>query len=370
MDTHKESPNTLPYCPNPKCFHHKIKEPGFDEFYKSGFRYRKTFPFKIQRFQCKQCLRIFSDSTFELGVYDKRQGLNPLIFERLMSGSSNRQIAKNISCSEHLVRVRISKMAKFALLEHSRKLHFHKISEPLVYDGLENFAKSQYDPNNINQVLGSNSLFMYDFSFAPLNRKGRISPRQLKKKEEIEQSIGIYPRNAIRKSTTDLFARMFSKWDTAKYSQMKILSDEHFQYRRSVNIDLAKIQIEHVTISSKESRTYKNMLFPINHADMMIRHNIKAFTRETVAFSKTPIAMVNKYILFMVWKNYMRTKFVKAHKEDPKSNSQSPAQFAKIETKILKFFDFFSTKFTQFNVELSNEWYLFFQGSVPHLRAL
>ena len=49
-------------------------------------------------------------------------------------------------------------MARWAELEHAKLTENLQIEEPIVYDGLENFSFSQYDPNNINHAVGKCSL--------------------------------------------------------------------------------------------------------------------------------------------------------------------------------------------------------------------
>ena len=369
-----------PYCPNPSCAeHHSFVRKGMDpssttdteiKFHRVGTIKRVNHPSRVQRYRCLRCRRAFSDSTFHLNYYDKRAGLSPHIFNLFTSGLTNRQIARNLSCSPHLVRIRLLKMSRFALIEHSRKLRSIKIAEPVAYDGLENFAHSQYDPNNINQVLGSKSLFIYDFAFAPMNRKGRTSPRQKLRKSEIESLSGRYPKDAIRSSTADVFRRIADRWNFKYSPSVQILSDEHFQYRHAFKRDLAHYLIDHATISAKRTRLYKHILFPVNHADMLIRLQIRAFARETVAFSKTALAMIHKYALFMTWKNFMRPQFIKPHKRDPLANRQSPAQYIGLETKILSFFEFFDIRYLPSQVPISPEWRLFLQGGVPFPRTL
>lgn len=242
------------------------------------------------------------------------------------------------------------------------------LDEAICYDGLENFAGTQYDPNYINQAVGDKSLFIYDFNFAPLNRKGRMSDRQKVKNKELEVREGAYPRNAIQKASTVLFKRLLKKVRPGK--SLEILSDQHFAYRRAIECDLKGFPIEHGTISSKAYRDFKNILFPVNHADLLIRHQSAAFKRETIAFSKTHARMCQKFLLFMIDKNYMRPQFTKKHVRRPRVHRESPAQYLKLTTKILEFSDFFDELRTQKQVPLPEEWALIIQGSVPYPRQL
>lgn len=286
-----------------------------------------------------------------------------------MDGLSNRQIARSLSCSEWLVRSRIVKMSQQALLFQTKATKDLRIKEPIAFDGLENFARSQYEPNNLNHAIGRDSYFIYDFNFAPLNRKGRMSDRQKLKNDKLQVSLGRVPKTAIKISSLALFKRLLERRDE-KEERITLLTDQHFLYRKALHSLGTKAHlIEHQSVSSKASRTYKNILFPVNHTDLLTRQHVKAFARETISFSKTEGAMVQKYALFMVWKNFLRPQFTKSHKLDPKSNSETPAQKLNLTNRILKFGDVFQRKLFKNHTPLNQDWALFFLAKTPFKRT-
>ncbi len=263
-----------------------------------------------------------------------------------------RSIARKIKKTEHLVRIRIRNMSRFAELKHAKLSSYLKIEEPIVYDGLENFSFSQYDPNNINHAVGKRSLFIYDFNLAPLNRKGRMSAYQVKKKARLERLHGHYARDAIRTSTTRIFRRLVER---AKDRDLTIYSDRHFQYVRSVEIDLANEKITHIKISSKIHRNFHNPLFAVNNIDLQARHNRAAFKRETIAFSKHEIAMQDSFNLYATYRNYMRPKFWGTHRSDPKCSITSPAMELGIADRIYTFKEFFRDRVLPTQVKLNED---------------
>ena len=313
-----------PYCPNEACAHHIPSKSGVKFYRSKGWANTVAPPYAMRRFRCVGCKKTFSYSSFKLDYRNKKKGLNHRIFELFICGSSNRQIGRVIGYSERLVRDRLKKMAQWSLVRHNELIRDVKISEPIAYDGLENFAYSQYDPNHIQQCVGSKSLFIYDFNFAPLNRKGRMSDRQKIVREQLEAQFGRYQPRAIRIATREIIKRIYAKWDQSVGS-MVLLSDEHFQYKRAVKRDLKDLKIQHATISSKETRNYQNILFPVNHSDLLIRQHVGAFSRETICFSKTAPRMIQKFALFMVWKNFFRSLFVKEHVKRPEATVRTPA---------------------------------------------
>jgi hypothetical protein len=372
-----------PYCPNENCrFHLLEKNPSLlseikrmrihlnrpARFYRSkGWKPKLSHPFRVKRYVCLFCQKSFTYSAFKLDYHQKKPGLNAKIFNLFHIGASNREIARQIGTSEYLVRGRLKKLAQWALVRQTELLKNHLIDEPVVYDGLECFARSQFEPNNINQAIGKDSLFIFDFSFCPLNRKGKMSDRQKRIRDFQYETIGKYPTNAIRTSTSEIFRRIYEKRQN-KNQPIILYSDQHYQYRRALKYDLKDCKFHHVTVSSKDYRNYKNILFPVNFADMLIRHHVAAFKRETIAFAKTHERMIQKFALYMCWKNFLRPQFVKKQKRNKKSNQQSPAMAIGIANKILKFHEFFDIKRTLKQVSLNREWESYYKEIPTYTR--
>lgn len=346
-----------PYCPNPDCVQHM--ESLEDGFTLHGWLTMKRFPHKNRRYKCKFCDQTVSYYFYTLEYRQVKYGLNREIFTLTHGGTSNRQIGRYFDVSEHLVRARIEKISRWGMLRHMKFMNEFKITEPIVYDGLENFAFSQYDPNNLNHAIGKQSQFIYYYNLAPMNRKGRMSDRQKAMKEYLERKFGAYPKYAIRNCTTELL-----KWlceHVRKEDSLILHSDEHYQYRKSIKYDVPDLDITHITTSAKEPRTHRNKLFAVNFADMLIRHMSAAYKRETIAFSKNHNAMVDRYTLFMINKNYMRTRHIKPHVLDERANKESPAMTIGLTDRIMKFREFFKCRIMLTQIKLSKAWRNFYR---------
>ena len=326
-----------------------------------------------QRHRCKSCGRRFCSTTRTLLHYLKKKdpALNAKIFHSCVRGVSNRSIGRDQYVSEHCVRGRLKRLARQALSFQSQSCKGLKIGETLCFDGLENFAGTQYDPNNIQQAVGRDSLFIYDFNFCGLNRKGRTSPWQKRRLAEIEADKGRYNPQNVRVATRHILRRLYEKRNG---DRLDLASDRHFHYRQAVQEDLARCHIDHATISSKACRNFQNILFPVNHADLLIRDRLGAFSRETISFSKTPGAMCQKYALFMVHKNYMVPQFTKKHVRRPDAHKKSPAEKVGLCHRLLHFDDIFfeRSSFEETKKHLNVDWRYFWNGRVPprYLRQL
>ena len=355
-----QNPNS---CPNPKCSAtaNNIVRAGFSRPVACLYGRRR------QRFRCNLCHTRIAENHFKLHFRLKHAdpAINSKIFQFLILGLSNRKIARVLNISEHSVQIRLKRMAQSAMNFHQNQLEGLRIREPICFDGLENFAGSQYDPNYINQALGRDSLFIYDFNFASLNRKGRMSKWQKQRLSEIVSNQGRYNPRAIRIATKDLLKRLYDKRDPS-HPKLTLISDEHFQYKRAIFQDLKEYPMQHVTISSKACRNFQNILFSVNHADLLIRQSLASFARETISFSKTAGAMCQKYALFMVYKNYMAPQFTKEQVRRHDAHISSPAQKLNLFDKILGFTEIFSQRSLKHQTTNWNEdWKAFWHGLVP-----
>ena len=342
----------------PHCQSHQIQLYGFSNNVACLNDLRR------QRFRCRECRKIFGANFHNLNFNQRHsdKALNSKIFNFFIHGMSNRQVARLIDVSEECVRRRLARMAQRALSFHCEMMRTTKISEAICFDGLENFAFSQYDPNHINHAIGRDSLFIYDFDFAPLNRKGRMSIWQKERLRQIEQEFGRYDPGAIRKNTVKVLERLHAK---SARSKLEILSDEHFQYKRAVNI-LRKLEIDQTTISSKACRNFQNILFSVNHSDLLVRQQLAVFARETISFAKTAGRMCQKYALFMVYKNYMAPQFRKKHVRRPSAHVKSPAMELGLCENVMRFKEVFGRRSLERDkLQIPLEWQHFYDGTVP-----
>lgn len=344
---------TPPYCPNPKCAWHDIAVSAKEGRYsKEGSRAVSRYPYITRKFRCCRCGKIISNSYFSLFYRDRTEPTYGEIFHSHHNGQARRELAKDLNCSLDTVQRRFRKLASQGLLIQSAKTEALKIEESVAYDGIENFAYSQFDPNNVNHVVGRESLFMYDFNFVPLNRKGRMSPAQLLKKKQLENRHGPYPRGEIRRATRKILLRLLERCP----SELLFHSDNHYAYRDAIRSLPKNAKLCHFITPAKVARNFRNRLFAINHADILTRQKLTTFKRETIAFAKHSIAMIESFTIFMVWKNFLRPKFTKKQVRDPIANKESPAMSVGIENKILAFQEFYRTRLQKTQVKLNEDW--------------
>jgi hypothetical protein len=97
-----------------------------------------------------------------------------------------------------------------------------------------------------------------------------------------------------------------------------VLSDEHKTY--PLVLRELGCEIIHLVTSSQERRDAGNPLFPINLADLVLRHSSANHKRETIAWSKRRQSSAERLAIFLVWRNYMTGRRQKVR------GSPTPAQ--------------------------------------------
>lgn len=351
-----------PYCPNPSCpWHIPSREALFRPYDRRPI---KRYPYVSPRFQCTNCKRVFAASFFSLSYRDRGIDNYAAIYQYRLGCTSKREIARNLNVSLDTVTRRLQKISRQQLLRLARDVSKVKITESVAYDGIENFSFSQYDPNNVNHVAGRDSLFVYDFNFSPLNRKGRMSPRQVRKKAYLESIHQKYPTHHVRGASK----RIFERAQALAVGRLELHTDNHFLYRQALTQMKNGDQIAHLITPAKVARNYKNRLFAINHCDLLTRHRLADFKRETIAFAKTSLAMIESFLFMVVDKNYMRPKFSKRQKENPRANLDSPAMHLGLTASLPTFKDFFHQRITKRQVELHEDWLRLFERVDPFSR--
>jgi len=255
--------------------------------------------------------------------------------------------------SETSIRNRLKHLSRQALLKWEELQAKKLIREDVCYDGFEAFVYSQFDPNNINQLVGKKSFYLYDFNYSHLNRKGRMTFSQKRRLEMIDQKYGRYPSDSIFRQSKKIFKNLQKN----KKGQLTLFTDEHKSYVKALSQVNCSSILQHKT-NSREYRGSKNPLFPVNHLDMKLRHFLKSCTRETIGFNKNEFGLMDRYIIHGVQKNFLRTKFLKHGKN---KETSSPAMLIGITKKVLHFTEFFNVRKTRFQVKLREDWYGFYQ---------
>ena len=288
-----------PFCPNPHW--DSRSRPTTWRFIKKGFYLRARRPQRVQKYECSHCGRGFSSSTFSSRYWLRRPELLAPVFQRLVSCSGFRQIAREFGVSHSTIRGLSDRLGRHCLLFQEAMRPKTCPSEPLVLDGFRAFEHSQYWPMDVNLVVGK-SLFVYGFNDAELRRSGTMRPSQAVKRALLEKKYGRPDPQATRRRVEELLRRIVPPGGV-----VELRSDEHPSYPRAMT-RLEDRTFVHLRTSSKLARTPENPLFPVNLSDMLIRHSSSNHKRETIAFSKRRQSAMYRMAIWTVWRNYMKDR--------------------------------------------------------------
>ena len=137
--------------------------------------------------------------TFSLNYYVKIRVPFSTIFNGLKSTSGIRHIARDLLVDHKVILNRCFRLAHQALAIHASLCGTISLKEDLVTDGLESFVYSQYFPNNIHLLAGSQSQYLYAIDYAHLRRKGRMTEAQKARRAELDQ-LWFTGKRSIRRS--------------------------------------------------------------------------------------------------------------------------------------------------------------------------
>jgi transposase-like protein len=317
-------PFAPPFCASPRCrLHYRSRSVPYTEFVSWGSFPTKAFG-PVPRFRCLACGTTFSRQTFSPGYYAKRLLDFEDLARRLASCESLSAMARAHRCSTDTVSNRISRACRQALAFESVQASSRSPREQLAADGFESFCVSQYFPNNITLLVGSESQHVYAADHATLRRKGRMTEAQKLRRAALDRRFRPDPRG-IQKSFARVAGESLRVLSDGARPDLVLWTDEHQAYPRAIAASacLAALcgqgRISHRTVSSRAARTRANPLFPVNYLDRQIRKDLHEHSRETVCFGRNVNRQMERMALYLWWHNY---RMPHRARDDPRSHAE------------------------------------------------
>lgn len=297
------------FCPNRDCIHHHRNRKSnptekTGKWYKLFGKFKTKIRGAVQRFQCLGCRITFSEQTFSLTHRFRKPGMFDCIFKGLRNSSGIRGISRNMNVSPKTIQLRISKMARQAILLHAELTADIDLKETLVADGFESFAVSQYFPNNINLLAGKDSQFIYAFDYSHLRRKGRMTDRQ--KIVNIKMKERFVTGKSVRSSFITLSHTINELMWRSSLEKVTINTDRKKEYYEVFKSFPFCKPLIHKRSSSKRYRNYANPLFAVNYLDREIRKDCAEHTRETTQHARNVNNSMERLALYSFYHNYIK----------------------------------------------------------------
>ena len=298
-----------PHCPSRNCHFHNPLHQGW-RWKRSGVYYRKAIPHCIRRFQCLCCGVTFSSQTFSVTYWLKRPDIIAQLPTKVTSGACNSQVALDLDVCASTIDRQIYRLGRHCLLFHSRMMQNMPNLHDIAIDGFASFEQSQFHPFHFHVAVDRQTAFFPYFTDSEVRRSGTMTDKQKRQRAVYEHIRGKPDPQAQRKDMQELLEYL-----TAQASAMIIHSDDHKAYHKAIRN--LRCRIEHVVTSSKELRNRVNKLFEINLLDLLIRHSEAEHKRETIAYTKRRNCAAYKLAIFLVQRNYVKTKRVRRSRQTP-----------------------------------------------------
>ena len=341
-------PFVPPHCPRSDCAYHRCSRDW--RWSRHGHFVRRASPRRIPRFRCGHCGSTFSSQTFSPTYWLRRPDLLLPVAHGLLACSGYRQIARDKGCRPPTVMRLAARLGRHALLLLWELRPRRPITEPIVIDGFESFAFSQYHPLYLNLAVGE-SHYCYAFTFSPLRRHGRMTAQQKRRRALLESRHGRPDPRAIENGTA-----IALRLAAPEPQPLVVRSDEHQDYPRALR-QLAGYQIRHERTSSLAARTAGNPLFPVNRLDQSLRHNSANHKRETIAFSKLHQSVIERAAWLFAWQNLAKP-FSERH------GGGTPAMRAGLQVRPLPVEELLARRRFPGRVLLPPEWERYYRGEV------
>jgi hypothetical protein len=236
---------------------------------------------------------------------------------------ANRQIARELRVAPSTIDRQLARLGRHCLLYHTQQMQAAKPASAVVIDGFVSFEHSQFWPFHHHPAIEPGSDLIVYFTDSEVRRSGTMTDAQKRKRERLEQQYGRPDPKAVLKDVTHLLEVV-----AGGQKHLTVLSDEHQAYPRAIR--QLPCEVTHLVTSSKERRDARNRLFPVNLADMLLRHSSANHKRETIAWSKRRQASAERLAVFLVWRNYMKGRKEKVR------GSPTPAQVRGMRTDKLE----------------------------------
>ena len=347
------APFVPPRCPRTDCRFHRSTD-GW-RWKRHGSFTRASAPHRIPRFRCANCGHTFSQQTFSITYWLRRPDVLEATAHRQLACSGYRQIAREARCHHTTVARHSLRLGRLALLFLWRNRPQGLIREPLVVDGFESFAHSQYHPHYLNLVVGAESHFCYAFTFTELRRKGRMTTLQKRRRERLERTFGRPDPRGIERGTATAL-----RIAAPEPQPLTVRSDEHADYPRALS-RLKGYEIRHEMTPSVQARTAGNPLFPVNRLDLLLRHNSANHKRETIAFSKRNHGAIARAAWLLSWQNFAK-RFSERH------GGGTPAMRLGLTERLIPVRELLRERLFPSLADLPEEWTRYYGEEIPTRR--
>mgnify|MGYP001587955095 FL=1 len=268
---------------------------------KSAF-FRSSDSRTINRFFCKICSRYFSRATLSICFGQKKRRANEPIYKLLVSGTSQRRIARLLNLHQTTVARKFKFLAEQARLRHREFLSTLSSLEDLQFDEMESSEHTKCKPLSIPLVVTHPGRKILAFSVCSMPANGLLAKISVKK-------YGRRPDHRI-----ETMRKVLESVKPYVGPGLQLHSDEKTVYPKLVREIFPGA--EHCTYKGKRGcvvgqgelkKIQFDPLFSLNHTAAMFRANINRLFRKTWCTTKKAERLLDHIAIYADYHNRILT---------------------------------------------------------------
>jgi hypothetical protein len=270
---------------------------------------------------------------------------------KTVGGMANRQISRDLKVNPGTIDNVLARLARHCFLFHTMNMQHAAPPAEIVVDGFVTFETSQYYPFHHHNAVEKDSDFFIYFTDSNVRRSGTMTAAQKVRRNELEALHGRPDPQAVRKDMAHLL-------DVALKDQVSAVvhSDAHQSYPAAIRT--VDCDIRQVVTPGRQHRDRRNKLWPVNLLDSLIRHSSANHRRETIAWSKRRQASAERLVIFLVWRNYVKSR------REKRPRGPTPAMVRGICDHRLDVAEILSGRLFRDHTELPDRWAEYYERKV------
>lgn len=282
-------------CPNAGCINHI--SPPKNWFKKNGSYKVKDKATSLTRYQCKTCLKSFSNSAQKPTFKQHKPEVNAELFKLLVSGVSLRRASVILDISYATVVAKFEYLATQAKSIHTK--HLKTVQTAFVQvDELETFIHSKAMCLSVPMAVRVKTGEILGFSVAKMPSKGPLA------------QIGTQKYNWTIDERPLKFQSMLIDIKPSLKGGVVFKCDSHTSYEKWIKNQIPTANLERVLGGKKAKADEKafDQLFAINNTFARMRHDMNRLARKTWSTTKSIQGLENHIWLYVAWTNKYKLK--------------------------------------------------------------
>ncbi|RYZ70379.1 MAG: transposase [Proteobacteria bacterium] len=291
-------------CPSAECLA-VAQCPKNERVIRRGYFYRSSDRQRIHRFQCRHCRKTFSSARLHPNFLQKKRLLNRPIEELLISGVSQRRVARLLKISRSTVSEKLKFLAARARARQEKYRERWK-ENPLTdiqFDDLETSEHSKCKPLSVALAVDSQTRKILGFQVSQMPARGLLARKSIEKYgyRKDERSVGWHA--------------LFESLKPLVNPRAKIHSDQNPHYPRHLRAHFK--DADHcayfggrgcIAGQGELKKLHFDPLFSLNHTCAMLRANLNRLFRRTWCTTKKREGLIDHLALYVDFHNRVLTE--------------------------------------------------------------